>query len=448
MPVKWEKIETNTVQFEIEVPASEVDTALDRAYRKVVRKVRLPGFRAGKVPRHVLESYFGPQILHEDALQLVVPVAYRRAVEKADLNPISDPDFKLQQMERGKPLHFTVTVDVMPEVKLGRYRGVAVTREEIAITPGQVDNYLQQLREQHARLVSVPPESEGTGALSRQGDLVIIDFTGYIDGEPFKGGDAENYSLELGTSTFIAGFEEQLEGAACGEEREVRVTFPENYHKEELAAKEALFEVKIKEIKRKELPVLNDDFAREISDAATLPEYRIQVQEQLEKSARERAQQQVKEDIIAKVAADSEVELPPVLVERQIDRMLEEMEQILRYQGLTLEKYVSLSKKTMDELREEKREEATRRAKAGAVLEAIIKQEGITVDETELKHRIEEIAQTYNDDPAHVQEVFAKQGRLQMIREELRLGKVIDFLVQEAKMIVVPSQQEEETKPS
>ncbi len=202
--------------------------------------------------------------------------------------------------------------------------------------------------------------------------------------------------------------------------------------------------MKIKEIKRKELPELNDDFAREVSEAETLPEFRAQVQEQLEKAARDRAQRKIKEDVIEKVSADSQVELPPVMVERQIDRILEEMEQFLRYQGLTLEKFAALSEKTVEDLREEKRGEAARRAKAGAVLEAIMKQEGISVDETELEHKIEEIAKTYNDDPVHVREVFARQGRLQLIREEMRLAKAIDLLVREAKVIVVPAHQEED----
>ena len=444
MPVEWEKIETNTVQFKIEVPALEVDTALDRAYKRVVRKVKLPGFRTGKIPRHVLESRFGPEILHEDALQQLIPVAYRRAVAETDLSPISDPNFELVQIESGKPLLFKATVDVMPEVQLGQYRGVAVTQEEVKITDAQVENYLQHLREQHARLVSVPSEEGGDGALSCKGDLVIIDFTGFIDGEPFAGGEAENYSLELGSSTFIAGFEEQLEGALPGEEREVKATFPKDYHKGELSGREAHFKVKIKEIKRRELPELNDDFAREVSDAGTLPEFRVQVQEQLEQAAREGAQNKLKEDLIAKVSTDSRVELPPVMVERQIDRMLEEMENYLRYQGLTLDKFAEVAKKSVDDLREERREEAARRAKAGAVLEAIMKQEGITVDEIELEHKIEEIARAHHDDPAHVREVFAKQGRLQLIKEEMRVQKVVALLVQEAKVTVVSGQTEKE----
>ena len=285
------------------------------------------------------------------------------------------------------------------------------------------------MREQHARLVAVPE-----GSVAENGDLVIIDFTGYLDGEPFPEGEAENYSLELGSGTFIPGFEEQLVGAAEGEEREVKVKYPDDYSKKELAGKEALFKVKVKQIKRKELPEFNDDFVKEISECDTVEEFRSFARKRMEESARERARRKLEEDLIRKVADASQVELPRVLVERQLDRIMGEMEQYLRFQGLNLEKYAELTGKSVEELREENKEEAERRTKANLVLDAIIKKEGIDVEESELDDKIAEIAKLYQDKPERVKEVFEKQGRLALLKEEIRMRKVIDLLVNEAKI--------------
>ena len=256
----------------------------------------------------------------------------------------------------------------MPPVELGEYRGVEVEEEKVEITEDKIDKHIEFLREQHARLVAVPE-----GSVAENGDLVIIDFTGYLDGEPFPEGEAENYSLELGSGTFIPGFEEQLVGAAEGEEREVKVKYPDDYSKKELAGKEALFKVKVKQIKRKELPEFNDDFVKEISECDTVEEFRSFARKRMEESARERARRKLEEDLIRKVADASQVELPRVLVERQLDRIMGEMEQYLRFQGLNLEKYAELTGKSVEELREENKEEAERRTKANLVLDAIIK---------------------------------------------------------------------------
>ncbi|HOL17210.1 MAG TPA: trigger factor [Bacillota bacterium] len=428
MLTRWEKIEGNKVRLEIEVAAPDVDTALAKAYRKVVKKVNLPGFRKGKVPRRILEARFGPEILHEEALEILVPPAYQQALKEADVEPIEQPSFKLVQIEEGKPLIVHATVEVLPPVELGEYKGIVVEQEEVEITDEQVEQSLEAIREQHARLV---PKEEGAAA---EGDLVLIDFKGFIDGEPFSGGEAENYSLELGSGRFIPGFEEQLVGASAGEEREVKVTFPEDYRKEELAGKEAVFQVTVKEIKEKKLPDLDDEFAKEVSDKETLEEFKAQIRERLENNAREQSRIKLEETLIEKLTEASKVEPPPVLIERQIDRMLGELEQYLRFQGLTLEKFCEMSGKSIEELRQNKQEEAAQRVKANLVLDALIKKEGITVEDSEVDEKIAAIAAEHNDDPERVRELFEKQGRLSFMREEMRMRKVIDLLVSQAQI--------------
>jgi trigger factor len=438
MLTKWEKIDDNKVKLDIEVAAPEVDTALARAYRIIVKKVNLPGFRKGKVPRRILESRFGPEILHEEALEILVPPAYRQAIEEAELEPIDQPQFDLESLEEGKPLLFSATVEVLPPVELGEYKGVEIEQQEIEITGTQVDQYLQSMREQQARLV---PREEGP---AEKGDLVQIDFKGFIDGEPFPEGEAENYSLELGSNTFIPGFEEQLEGAVIDEQREVKVKFPDDYRKENLAGKDALFQVTVKQIRQKQLPDLDDDFAKEVSEKDTLEELKAEVKERLEKTARNQAKAKLEEELIQKITENSKVEAPDTLVNRQIDHMLHDMEQYLRYQGLTLEKFAELSGKTLEELRADKRDEAIKRTRANLVLDAVIKKEGITVEESEVDERIAQIAASYNDDPARVKELFEKQGRLSSLREEIRIRKAIDLLVREAVVKTVPPETPQE----
>ncbi len=426
-----EKIEDNKIQLEVEVAAPDVDTALANAYRKVVKKVNLPGFRKGKVPRKVLESHFGPEILHEDALEELVPPAYEQALEEAGIDPINQPEFELVQVEEGKPLLFNAVVEVLPEVELGEDEGLEVEQEEVEVDDLQVDHHLYMLREQNARLV--PREEEP----AKDGDLVTIDFKGFVDGEPFEGGEAEDYSLELGSHSFVPGFEEQLVGVKPGEEKEVVVKFPEDYRNEDLAGKEATFQVKMKQIKEKQLPDLDDDFVKEVSEFETLDEMKTDLKEKMLKNAEEQSKTKLEESLIEKITDASEVKLPEVLVERQIDRMMSDMENYLRQQGLGLDQFLELSGKTREELREQNRPEAEKRTKANLVLDAIAKKEGFTVDDSELDNKIAEIAEAYNDQPERIKDIIDKQGRLPSIREEIRIRKAIDLLVEKASITMV-----------
>lgn len=438
---KWEKIDTNKVCLEIEVPVTEVNEALDKAYRKVMQKLAIPGFRKGRVPRKILESRYGPEIFYEEALELLVDPSYVKAVKECKLEPIDKPEMELVQIEKDKPLIFKVTVEVKPEVELSEYRGVSVEREKKEITPEDVENYLSSLREQHARLVTLDD-----GEIAAK-DLAVIDFEGEINGEPFEGGTSENYSLEIGSGTFVEGFEEQLKGARKDETRQIKVTFPEDYSKAELAGKDAVFTVTVKEIKRPQLPELNDVFIQELTEEfSTLEEFKADVENKLKESLRHREKISLESDIIEKVAEDSKVEVPEVLVERELDNIFGEFEYYLRMQGLSLEQYGQLVEGGLEKLRDERREEASKRAKANLVLDAIIKKEAIEVSEEEIDEKINEVVSGQNAedvDLVKIKEQFAKQGRIDIIAHEIRYRKVIDLLVEHAEIIEVEKKETE-----
>ncbi len=440
--VKWEKIDTNKVKLEVEVPEEEVEDALQQAYKKVVKDVNLPGFRKGKVPRKVLEAKYGPEILYQDAVDYLLPQAYSRAIDEEGIEPINQPEIDVQQIEKGQPLVFTAEVEVKPEVKLGEYKGVKVEVEKEEVDEEKLENHIEGLRQQHARLIEV--EDKETEA--SDGDMVMIDFTGYVNGEPFEGGDAQDYSLEIGTNTFISGFEEQLIGMKVGEEKEVKVTFPEDYRSEDLAGEEAVFEVTLKQIKQKELPELNDDFAREISDFDTFEEFKADAFQKLKDNAEQQYKTQLETAVIEKVSENAEGEIPETLIERQLDNILQDMEQYLQYQGLNLGTFLELTGKSEDDMREEHREEAEKRVKANLVLDEIIKEEDIDVTEDELNERLQEMAEQYDDSPERIREVFEKQGRLEMMREEIRMRKVIDLLVENAEVEIKPKEEDDDEK--
>lgn len=438
---RWEKIEDNKVKLEIEVAAPDVDTALAKAYRKVVKDVNLPGFRKGKVPRRILETRFGPEVLHEEALELLVPPAYEEALVEADIDPISHPDFELVQVEEGKPLLFNAVVEVLPEVELGEYKGLKAEQDKAEVDEVQIDHHLFMLREQNARLV---PLENGP---AKAGDLVLIDFKGFVDGEAFEGGEAENHSLEIGSNSFIPGFEQQLIGANLDDELEVKVKFPDNYRKDDIAGKDALFKVKINQIKEKQLPELDDEFVKEVSEFETLDEMKIDLREKLLKNAEDQSKTKLEEFLIEAVTDASVVEPPKSLVDRQIDRMIGDMESYLRYQGMELEQFLQLSGKSKEEIREERREEAAARAKANLVLDAVAKKEGIIIEDSELDAKIEEIAQSYNDDAERIRGILDKQGRLPVMVEEMRIRKAIDLIVAEANVKLVKKKEKVE-KPA
>lgn len=436
---KLEKIDTNKVQMEIEVPVDEVNEALDQAYKKVVKDVSIPGFRKGKVPRKVLESRLGPEVLYNEALEILVDPAYIKAVEESQIEPISQPEMELVQIEKDKPLIFKVTVDVKPEVELPEYKGVTVEKVKKEITQDDIDRYLNSLLEQHTRLISL---EEGE---IQEKDLAIIDFKGTVDGDPFEGGEAENYSLEIGSKTFVEGFEEQLIGVKKGETKEIRVTFPEDYSNEELAGKEAVFQVTVNEIKRPQLPELNDDFIQEISEEFnTVEEFTADVEKKLKEDLEGRQKHEIESKIIEKVAAESEMEIPEALVEREIDNQLSEMDYYLRMQGFSLDQYVQMVEGGKEKLREEYRDEAVKKVRANLVLDAIIKKEGFEATEEDVNERISSLAQSQNASLEDVKERLQQDGRIDMISHEIRYRKAIDMLVENANIVEVEEEEKEE----
>lgn len=436
--VKWEKIDSNKVLLEIEVPSEKVNEAMEKAYYKLRGRFVIPGFRKGKAPRKIIESRYGSDVFNEEALEMLADSAYREAIEEAEIEPITQPELEPVQLEKDKPLILKVNVEVKPDVRLGEYRGVSVELVKKEITAANVDKNLESLREQHARLVTLEE-----GALQEK-DLAIIDFKGTIGGEPFNGSEAENYSLQLGSRTFVEGFEDQLTGAVKGEKRDLKVTFPPDYYHVELAGKEAVFHVEVKEIKRPQLPTLDDSFVQEITeDFHNMEDFRADVEKKLKEELQSRQQVDLENRLIEQVAESCTVDIPATLVEREIDNLLGEFEYYLRMQRLSLAQYVEMVEGGMAQLREERREEAIKRTRINLVLDAIVKAEGIEADEADLDRRISELKDRFKmqESMDEAREKFSRDGRLDMIKREIRYRKTMDLLVENANVVDVTEEQ-------
>lgn len=436
MKSKLERIEKNEVALEIEVPEEKVAEALDKAFKKVAQRVTVPGFRKGRVPRPVLEAYYGKEILYEDALEQVIPAAYEQAVEENDIEPVSQPAIDVVQMEEGKPLIFTARVVVKPEVILGQVEGIEVSRPPIEVKEEDVERRLQVMRDRYAKLVEI-----GDDTPTKEGDVLTIDFAGYIDGEPFPGGKGEDYSLELGSKTFIPGFEEQLVGARVGEEREITVRFPDDYHAEDLAGKEALFKVKIKEAKRRELSPLNDEFAQEVSEFETLEELREDIRKNLVEMAEQRARQMMKDELIAKAADSAEVDIPRDMIENQVDVMLEQFQERLLYQGVSLEQYLEMTGATVEDLKEEYRPQAERIVRNNLVLEKVAEQYNIKVTDEDFEQQMNKVAGDFGMNVDEVKKRVA--GSRARIERGILLDKAVEYLVEKAVVLDKPVEKPE-----
>ena len=425
MEVKVEKLEKNRVSLEVELGADQVDKALDQAYRRVVKKVNIPGFRKGRVPRKILEMRLGKGVLYEEAVEILLPEAYAKAVEEASLEPIDQPQIEDIQIEEGSPFRFSATVEVKPEVKLGQYKGLPVERKKAEVSEEEVDNFLENLRERTATW-RVVEEGE-----AEDGDLVIIDFTGYVDGEPLQGGKGENHSLVLGSGSFIPGFEEQLVGAKSGEERKIQVTFPEDYHNQELAGVEAEFNVQVKEIKRKELAALDDEFAKDVSEFATLEELKEDIRKKLLEAAENKAESEFREELVKTAAANAEVEIPEVMVKRRVENRINDLEHRLQQQGLSLDVYLNIIDKTLENLREEFEEAARESVKIDLVLEAIAKAEGIETKEEEIEAELDTMVAGFAEEEDKLRELkerLRESGHVDLIADNLIRRKTIDLL--------------------
>jgi len=432
-----EKLDKNRVVLEVEVGPEEFEKAVQQAYKKLVKKVNIPGFRKGKAPRTVLERYLGEGSLYSEAADIMLPTAYYDAVQETKIEPISQPEVEITQLEKNKPFIFKATVEVKPEVKLGEYKGLAVEKKEYPVTDEDVDAYLKTLQERYARLVN-----KDSGVVEK-GDLVLIDYEGFVDGEAFSGGKGTNYSLEIGSNTFIPGFEDQLIGMAVDEEKDINVTFPEDYHSKDLAGKAAVFKVKLKGIKVKELSPIDDEFAKDVSEFETLEELKNDIRNKLKEAAEKKSLNEVRAALINKAAENAEVEIPKVMIESKIASYVNELDQRLAQQGLNFEHYLEYTGQTFEQVKETFRPQAEKEVKNDLVIEAIAKAENIIATEEEVNQEIEKIAKYYNQDPSKMKEMFVDQGNLAALEASIQLDKAVDFLVNEAKIEVVSGSKEE-----
>ena len=429
MKANAERLEKNTVQLDIEVDVEQVSQSLDKAYRKLVKKVNIPGFRKGKTPRPIFERFIGKEALFEEALESLVPEAYYKAVQETGIEPIDQPKMEIVQAEDEKPVLLKATVVVKPEVILGQYKGLEVSKSSVEIQESDVDNELERLRNRHAKLLNI---EEGT---IEKDDQVELDFLGKINGEPFQGGEGKNYPLTIGSGSFIPGFEDQMVGMAVGENKEINVTFPENYQSEELAGKEATFEVTVNSIKRKELLELDDEFAKDVSEFDTLEELRADLKNKLNEAAESKADFQFRQDLVDMAVGNAEVEIPEVMINTQLNETIRGMDNRLASQGINLETYLQYTNSSLPELREQMRPEAEKKVRTNLVLETIAKNEGIQATEEEIKEESAKVAGHYQQDPEVFYKMLEKEGQFGFIIEGLVMNKTVQVLVDNAVIV-------------
>ena len=424
----WEKKEGNEGVLTITVSADEFDQALDQAFKKVVKDVNLPGFRKGKVPRPIFEQRFGVEALYQDAVDIILPSAYSEAVDQTGIFPVAQPQVDIEEIEKGSDLVFVCEVTVKPEVTLGEYKGLEVEDETATITDEEVDEALKSLQEGQAELVI---KEEGT---VEDGNTAVIDFEGFMDGEAFEGGKGENHPLEIGSGQFIPGFEEQLIGKESGAETEVSIVFPEDYHAEELSGKEAVFQVKIHEIKEKEIPELDDEFAKDVDEEVeSLDELKEKKKDELLKQKEQEIENNKRESLIKQVTENAEVDIPEEMVDTELNQMMQEFEQRLQMQGMALDQYFQFSGQTEEELKEQMKEDAFMRVKTNLVLEAVLEKEELEVSEEDIDAELTEMASMYQMEKDQILGMLG--GNPDVLKEDLKIKKAISFLVEESKAV-------------
>ena len=428
MSLQVEKLEKNMAKLTIEVSAQELEAAIQSAYQKNKSRISVPGFRKGKVPRQMIEKMYGKEIFYEDAANALIPGAYDKAMEECEESIVSSPKIEVVQIEAGKPFIFTAEVALKPEVKLGKYKGVKVDKEVITVTEEEVAAEIEKERENNARTIEVE------GRAVEDGDIATIDFEGFVDGVAFEGGKGENYPLTIGSGSFIPGFEEQLIGKNKDEEVDVNVTFPEDYHAEELKGKEALFKVTVKEVKTKELPEVDDEFAAEVSEFETLAEYKEDIRKKLTEKKEKEARNAKEEAVITAIIEDSAMEIPDAMLETQQRQMVDEFAQRLQMQGISLEQYFQFTGLDAEKMLEQAKPQADRRIKSRLVLEAIVAAEKITVSDEDYEKEIERMAEVYNMEKDKVREMLGEnETAKKQFMDDLAITKAADFVVSQAK---------------
>ena len=427
MNCKLEKTENaNEVKFEITVEAAKFEDAMKKVYFKSAKYFNIPGFRKGKAPMQIVEKYYGPEIFYEDAFNEVAQEALEEAVEENKLDVVSRPEVDVKQMEKGKDLIFTVVMQTKPEAEVSKYKGIEIKKVEYNVTDEDIEHELHHMQEHNSRLISVEDRAVESG------DTTTIDFEGSVDGVPFEGGKAENYDLEIGSNTFIPGFEDQIIGMKIDEEKDVKVKFPEEYFSKELAGKDAVFKVKLHEIKKKELPELDDEFAKDVSEFDTLKELKADIKSKKEKQNEEKAKYETQDAVIKALCEKTKVEIPSGMVEMEVENMLKDFEQRLAYQGLNLAQYFKMMGKTEEEVKKEYEPQAIEGIKSRLALEAVIKAEKIEATDKEVEDKMKEMAKNYGKE--NDEEFLKNENVKNYIKQGLESEKAIDFLVKNAKI--------------
>ncbi len=427
MSLQVEKLEHNMAKLTIEVPAEEFDKARTAAYNKNKKNISIPGFRKGKVPQQMVEKMYGPEVFYEDAANIIIPDAYEKELaENKELEIVSQPKIDVEQCEKGKAFIFTAEVALKPEVELGKYKGVKISKIETEVTDDEVNEVIEKERENNARTILVEDRPV------KDKDMTVIDFEGFVDGVAFEGGKGTNYPLTIGSGSFIPGFEEQLIGAKLGEEVEVNVTFPEDYHAEELKGKPALFKCKVNEIKEKELPEVDDEFASEVSEYETLAEYKEFLKKDLGEKKEAEAKRQKEDAVIEAIIKDSKMDIPEAMIETQTKQMVQDYAGRLLQQGLSLEQYFQFTGLTMDKFLEQMKPGAEKRIQSRLVLEAVAKAENFEVSDEDYDAEIGRMSEMYQMEADKLKEMIGEYEKEQ-ITEDLKIQKAVDFVTSNAK---------------
>ena len=438
MNCKVEKTEkANEVKLEITVEAEKFENAMKKVYFQNAKYFNIPGFRKGKAPMNIVEKYYGAQIFYEDAFNEVATEAYDEALEANKIDAVSRPVVDIKQMEKGKDVIFTAVVQTKPEVELGKYKGIEIPKVEYKVEEKDIEHELGHMQEHNSRLITVDDRA------LENGDIATIDFEGFVDGVAFDGGKAEGHELEIGSGSFIPGFEDQLVGMKIDEEREIKVTFPKEYFSKDLAGKEAMFKVKLHEIKRKELPELDDEFAKDVSEFDTLAELKASIKEKIEKNNEQRQKYETEDLAIKAVCEDVKVDIPSGMVEFEVENMMKDFEQRLSYQGLNLDQYLKMIGKTEEEMKKEYEPQAIEAIKSRLVLEAIIKAEKIEASEDEIKAKMEEMAKNYGK---KVEEISENENLKKYLKEGIESEKALEFIVSNAKFTAKKAEKKAEKK--
>lgn len=429
MNTKVERAEGNVVNLEINVPKEKFNEAIKKAYKKNVGKFNIPGFRKGKAPMTIIEKQYGEGVFYEDAIEMVCDETYPEAIKENEISPVDYPSIDVVQIGKDVDFIYTAKVTVKPEVKLGQYKEVEVNKVEYSVTDDDVNAELNSMREKNARIITAQD-----GAI-QNGNIAVIDFEGFIDNTPFEGGKGENYELTIGSGTFIPGFEEQLIGAKAGESKDINVSFPEDYHVEDLKGKPAVFKTTVKEIKVKELPELDDELAKDVSEFDTLDELKADIRAKQEENNNLRAKREFENQVVTKAVEASEVEIPEVMVDREVDYMVKDLDNRLKYQGMDIQKYTEMMGVTIDAIKKDFKEMAKTRVKTNLVLEEIAKAENITASDEDVDKRAEELAAMYGTKDTQKMKESILNTQTEIIKEELVNNMVIDFLVSSSKEI-------------